>query len=54
VVDESQRKAFRRNISLGQMINDKIEITSGLKENETIVTGGQQKLVDGSRININK
>ncbi len=31
-------------------LSDKIEITSGLNENEMIVTGGQQKLVDGSPV----
>jgi membrane fusion protein, multidrug efflux system len=54
VADETQNKAFRRNVSLGQLINDNIEITSGLKENESVVKGGQQKLVDGSLITINK
>jgi RND family efflux transporter MFP subunit len=50
VVDNSLGKAFRRNVSPGQLINDKIEITSGLVENEIIVTGGQQNLVDGSQV----
>jgi RND family efflux transporter MFP subunit len=54
VADVSQNKAFRRNVSLGALVNDKIEITSGLGENEIIVTGGQQKLVDASPIIINK
>jgi RND family efflux transporter MFP subunit len=54
VADVSQNKAFRRNVSLGTLVNDKIEITSGLGENEIIVTGGQQKLVDASPIIINK
>ncbi len=54
VVDNKLNKAFRRNVSLGQLFNDKIEITSGLSENEIVVTGGQQKLVDGSLITTNK
>jgi RND family efflux transporter MFP subunit len=54
VIDESASKAFKRFVSLGQAVNDKIEIISGLKETETIVSGGQQKLVDGSQIVINK
>jgi RND family efflux transporter MFP subunit len=54
VVDTLKDKAFRRNISLGKLINDKIEITSGLAENELVVTGGQQKLIDGSSVSIQK
>jgi RND family efflux transporter MFP subunit len=54
VVDNKLNKAFRRNVNLGQLFNNKIEITSGLNENEIVVTGGQQKLVDGSLITTNK
>jgi RND family efflux transporter MFP subunit len=54
VVDNTRNKAFRRNVIPGQLINNRIEITSGLNENEIIVTGGQQKLVDGSLITISK
>jgi RND family efflux transporter MFP subunit len=54
VVDNTLNKAFRRNVIIGKLINNKIEITSGLNENEIIVTGGQQKLVDGSLITISK
>jgi len=51
VADSIQQKAFRRNVSLGKIINDRIEITSGLSEDEIVITGGQQKLVDGAKIN---
>ncbi|RZJ25358.1 MAG: hypothetical protein EOO48_13725 [Flavobacterium sp.] len=54
VVDTDQNKAFKRKVSVGQLINNQIEITSGLAENETVVTGGQQKLNDGSLISIAK
>ena len=50
VVDKLPGKAFRRNVSPGKLLNDKIEITSGLVENEIVVTGGQQNLVDGSKV----
>jgi RND family efflux transporter MFP subunit len=50
VADTMKNKAFRRNIVAGQLINDKIEAVSGLNENEMVITGGQQKLVDGSSI----
>jgi len=54
VVDESTNKSFKRSVSLGQAVNEKIEIISGLGENETVVSGGQQKLVDGSQVIITK
>ncbi|KAA9340383.1 efflux RND transporter periplasmic adaptor subunit [Larkinella humicola] len=54
VVAADQNKAFKRKVSVGQLINNQIEITSGLAENETVVTGGQQKLNDGSLISIAK
>jgi RND family efflux transporter MFP subunit len=54
VVDTSKNKAFRRNVSLGKLISDRIGITSGLNENEIVVTGGQQKLIDGSSVLVQK
>ncbi len=54
VVDTLKNKAFRKSVSTGKLINDNIEIVTGLTENEIIVTGGQQKLVDGSLITISK
>jgi len=54
VVDTLKNRAFRRSISLGKLINDKIEITSGLIENEIVVIAGQQKLIDGSPVIIQK
>ncbi|MGD0340185.1 MAG: efflux RND transporter periplasmic adaptor subunit [Bacteroidales bacterium] len=50
VADTVKNRAFRRNIVAGQLINDKIEVITGLNEKEMIITGGQQKLVDGSSI----
>jgi len=54
VVDTSKNTAFRRNISPGMLINDQIEVTTGISPEEIIVTGGQQKLVDGSPVIIIK
>jgi len=54
VIDGSTGKAFRRNVSLGRAINDKIEVISGLKETDMVVSGGQQKLVDGSQVIVTK
>jgi len=54
VIDGSASKAFRRNVILGRAINDKIEVISGLEETDLVVSGGQQKLVDGSQVIITK
>ena len=54
VVDESSDKSFKRSVSLGKAVNDKIEVVSGLNENDLVVSGGQQKLVDGSPVIITK
>jgi len=54
VVDKAQNKAFRRRVSLGSMVDNKIEIVSGLSGNELVVTGGQKRLSDGSLITITK
>ena len=54
VVDKIQNKAFKRKISVGNVVENRITITSGLDVGETIVTAGQNKLNDGSLISINK
>jgi membrane fusion protein, multidrug efflux system len=52
VVDLKQQKAFKRPVSIGQLVDNKIEITSGVAARETIVTGGQHKLSDGAAISL--
>jgi len=54
VIDGSAGKAFRRNVNLGRAVNNKIEVISGLKETDMVVSGGQEKLVDGSQVIITK
>jgi RND family efflux transporter MFP subunit len=54
VADSLNKKAFRRNVSLGDLSGEMIAVTSGLTGNELIVSGGQQKLYDGSGIAIQK
>jgi membrane fusion protein, multidrug efflux system len=54
VIDQKQDKAFMRTISTGQLVNNRIEITNGLSAGEVIVTGGQQKLSNGSFVTISK
>lgn len=50
LIDSSKQQAFQRNISLGAIIEDKIEVLSGLSAGDIIVNGGQQKLVNGTAI----
>ncbi len=54
IFDSLQNKAYRRNITTGQLTGDNIEITSGLVKNEYVITGGQQKLVNGSPVTVVK
>jgi len=34
------------------LYGDKVEILSGLSANETLITGGQHKLANGSKISV--
>jgi RND family efflux transporter MFP subunit len=54
VVDKKQDKAFMRTVTTGQLVNNRIEITNGLNSGDVIVTGGQQKLSDGTIVSITK
>lgn len=54
VVDGSKKTANKRNVTIGRLVNNQIEITSGITDGELIVTGGQQKLSDGMSISLNK
>jgi len=54
VIDKTQDKVFKRRVSLGNMIDNKIEIVSGLTDGEVVVTSGQKSLSDGSIISITK
>ena len=52
VVDTKQRQAYRRLVTVGRLLDTRIEVLSGLRENEIVVVGGQQKLHDGTPIHI--
>jgi len=54
VANKDARRAFRRKISLGQMIENNIQVVAGLATGEAIVTAGQSKLTDGVNITIVK
>ncbi|WP_374165026.1 efflux RND transporter periplasmic adaptor subunit [Arcticibacter sp. MXS-1] len=53
-VDSSNSRAYRRSVSIGNPSGSNIAIASGLNGKELIVTGGQQKLQNGSRVQILK
>jgi len=46
----SGEQAFIRKITVGREVGENIEVLSGLKEGDEIVTSGQINLVDGSKI----
>ncbi len=51
-VDKEKGQAFQRNISIGAINGENVEVITGLAAGETIVSGGQQKLANGSFITI--
>jgi len=52
VVDPVRNKAFRRKISIGKMMNNKIQVAEGLSAGELLVEEGQNKLTDGCPITL--
>jgi RND family efflux transporter MFP subunit len=50
VVDRN--KAVRKYVKTGKLMNNGVEITSGLNEGEQIVVTGQQKLIENSSVKI--
>jgi RND family efflux transporter MFP subunit len=51
-VNPSTKEASKKYVKTGALLNDGIEITQGLDENETVAVTGQQKLLDKSQVNI--
>jgi multidrug efflux pump subunit AcrA (membrane-fusion protein) len=45
-------KAEERLVKVGVTNGDRVEITEGLKEGETVVTSGQNMLTEGSAVKI--
>ncbi len=52
VVDETRKQAFKRRISLGEIRENCIAVTSGLAPGEQVVVGGQHRLNDGTPVTI--
>lgn len=52
VADTLANKAARKQVTVGNLSNDGIAITSGLSGNEKIITSGIHKITDSTSINI--
>ena len=52
IFDKSKQIACRREISLGRILNEAIEILNGLNEGELVITGGMSKIRAGMKIRI--
>ena len=45
-------KAHRQDITVGETIGNRIEVTGGLKENDKIIVAGYQKLSEGTEVKL--
>ncbi|UTA68690.1 efflux RND transporter periplasmic adaptor subunit [Emticicia sp. 21SJ11W-3] len=50
VVDKARNKAYRREVNIGKMIENKIEIINGLNKGDLVVVAGQNKITDGTAV----
>ena len=50
VLDKSNNTSKVRNVVTGRILGDNVEILSGLKEGETVITSGQINLADGTPV----
>jgi membrane fusion protein (multidrug efflux system) len=51
-LDDAGRRALRHYVESGRLLNDGIEIESGLRQGQRVVVAGQQKLVDNCNVEI--
>ena len=52
IADTIKNQAFKRTISLGNILDNQIEVVSGLTPGEPVIVSGQQKLSNGSLITL--
>ncbi len=52
IYQPDRRRVYARRIEVGTPIGDEVEIRSGLRGDEQIVVAGQQKLREGSLVQI--
>jgi membrane fusion protein (multidrug efflux system) len=50
VVESATRKAELRKVMTGRLIGEDVEITSGLKEGDLVITSGQEQVHEGDRV----
>ncbi len=50
VVDPEQKRAEKRPVELGGIVNNKLQVISGLSSNELIVTYGKHKLTNNAKV----
>ncbi|QIH35932.1 efflux RND transporter periplasmic adaptor subunit [Sphingobacterium sp. DR205] len=50
VVDKKANKSFKRTVALGKIVDNQVEIISGLNSGDLLVTAGHNKLSDGTAI----
>jgi multidrug efflux pump subunit AcrA (membrane-fusion protein) len=52
IVDETKQRTIRREISLGRILNEAIEVLDGLREGDLVITGGMSKIRSNMKIRI--
>jgi RND family efflux transporter MFP subunit len=52
VYDATRQRVFARQVAVGQLIGDEVEIKSGLRPEEQIVVAGQQNVHEGSLVRV--
>jgi membrane fusion protein, multidrug efflux system len=53
VLIENQGKAMRVSVKIGQFYGDKVEVLSGLKPGDKLITAGFEDLSDGDQVQVN-
>jgi membrane fusion protein, multidrug efflux system len=51
-VVNSENRAVRRVVTLGELLQEAVEIKSGLEKDDRVITSGQQKLIDNAAVEI--
>lgn len=52
VVDVQKKYVYKRKVTVGNIFGNEIELSAGLKAGEVVVTGGKQKVLNGSKVQI--
>ncbi|MFC7516508.1 efflux RND transporter periplasmic adaptor subunit [Herbaspirillum sp. GCM10030257] len=52
VLNATERTVALRNVKAGQMVGEKVEIISGLKPGEQVITEGADRLKDGAKVSL--